>query len=142
MSDRAEELRRALPAENAELKAQLNQTLDMVLAPYRATIERVKPYLQHLRICPRFSLSDGARMIPPECTCGLDNLLEAIGNENQSLQTEKPECIWIDWRHEDAYWATGCGLLWSFEADGPAENGVKFCFGCGGKVAIGEQGNE
>jgi hypothetical protein len=64
--------------------------------------------------------------------------IESLQAENAELK--KPECIWID---EDAYWATGCGLLSSlrsFEADGPAENGVKFCFGCGGKVTIGEQG--
>ena len=44
-------------------------------------------------------------------------------------------CHWRDSRNpEDTIWETGCGELFVFEADGPAENGFKYCPYCGGPL--------
>lgn len=38
-------------------------------------------------------------------------------------------CQWGD--DEEGIWNTGCGELFQFDADGPRENGFKFCPYCG-----------
>jgi len=43
-------------------------------------------------------------------------------------------CIWTD--QEDGTWLSECGVLWCFEADGPEENGMKFCPFCGKKLQV------
>lgn len=35
-------------------------------------------------------------------------------------------------------WDTGCGNAFEFNADGPKENGFKFCPYCGGELEIVE----
>ena len=42
-----------------------------------------------------------------------------------------------EWKFdEEDYWETACGHYWCFLADGPKENGVKFCPYCGKEVVI------
>ena len=41
-------------------------------------------------------------------------------------------CEWTE--DEDGYWDTGCGELFQFNDDGPAENRFKFCPYCGGEL--------
>lgn len=43
-------------------------------------------------------------------------------------------CTWKPHRdeHMPGTWESGCGgALWTFEHDGPVENGIKFCMSCG-----------
>lgn len=35
------------------------------------------------------------------------------------------------WRDMQEYWETGCDNAFSFETEGPEENGFKFCPYCG-----------
>jgi hypothetical protein len=39
------------------------------------------------------------------------------------------ECLWVE--DADGLWETQCKAVWEFMADGPEENGVKFCPCCG-----------
>lgn len=41
-------------------------------------------------------------------------------------------CAWIE--DEDGKWDSACGEAYCFTVDGPAENGVRFCHGCGAPV--------
>lgn len=46
-----------------------------------------------------------------------------------SMDGPPPTCAWtVD---DDGIWNTGCGNAFMFEADGPHENGFKFCPYCG-----------
>ncbi len=45
-----------------------------------------------------------------------------------------PECVWTHDRNMDS-WDSACGQKWQFNDGGPAENNVRFCHGCGGRVA-------
>ncbi|MBV4365872.1 hypothetical protein [Erwinia phyllosphaerae] len=42
------------------------------------------------------------------------------------------------WRYDenDYFWSSSCGEDWQFTVDGPVENRVKFCQGCGKQVRI------
>jgi hypothetical protein len=44
-------------------------------------------------------------------------------------------CVWTEDPDSDK-WDTTCGEAWSFTTDGPVENGVKFCHGCGRTVML------
>ncbi len=49
-------------------------------------------------------------------------------------------CTWTksnDPHMPDTFNAT-CGVVWTFTDGGPAENDVRFCPGCGGKVVKGK----
>jgi hypothetical protein len=49
-------------------------------------------------------------------------------------------CTWTksnDPSMPDTFDAT-CGVVWTFTDGGPAENDVRFCPGCGGKVVEGQ----
>ena len=58
----------------------------------------------------------------------------------------KDWCRALDWRdsqvcgwkycEHDYFWDTECGDAFYFENDGPAENNVRFCHGCGRRVKI------
>ncbi len=44
-----------------------------------------------------------------------------------------------EWKSDDddyRAWYTGCGHLFEFIADGPSENGAKFCQFCGGTLNV------
>lgn len=70
----------------------------------------------------------------------------ALGSEIFKLCKQRDEllaalertCTWTNC--DDDYmpgtWDGSCGAKWTFTEDGPAENSMKFCPECGGKVAI------
>ncbi len=41
-------------------------------------------------------------------------------------------CRWTE--DEDGVWHTACGRTWILDNEGPAENGVRYCFCCGKRV--------
>ena len=55
--------------------------------------------------------------------------------------TPERSCTWTpdDTFNDDCTWHSACGELWSFIDGGPAENRVKYCHYCGGKVVIAGQ---
>lgn len=58
----------------------------------------------------------------------LDGLAAALG-----VGVRSGDCVWT-WDDADCFWTTGCGSSWSFDGGGPAENGARFCHGCGGRI--------
>lgn len=44
--------------------------------------------------------------------------------------TRKDVCIWT--QDSDGSWHTACNKTWEFIDGGPADNGARFCFHCGG----------
>jgi len=55
--------------------------------------------------------------------------------------TEK--CNWVEVNEwDDMSWETDCGRKWEFMADGPVENQVDFCMGCGKPVQLPAQGGQ
>lgn len=48
----------------------------------------------------------------------------------------KTACSWGRADDETDTWEGACGVVWQFNEGGPKENGVRFCFRCGGKVQI------
>lgn len=96
-----------------------------------------------------------------------EQLLLRLGKIRQHMETEYPHCfertaVWrmaaadpeqmldvphvirgqCEWREVDeadcTTWESACGQKWEFTNDGPAENGVKFCQGCGKPIEIVE----
>jgi hypothetical protein len=47
-----------------------------------------------------------------------------------------PECQWLLDDDDSSTWQTACGALWQFTDGGPAENLMKYCHHCGGKVVL------
>jgi hypothetical protein len=43
-----------------------------------------------------------------------------------------PPCVWRE--DADSLWNTACGRTWQFFDEGPGENRVNFCHGCGHPV--------
>jgi len=41
-------------------------------------------------------------------------------------------CLWEE--DEDGIWHTSCGEAFQFTADGPAENGTRYCMYCGREI--------
>lgn len=39
----------------------------------------------------------------------------------------------------DGAWQASCGMYWTFEAEGPRENNMRFCPGCGKPLAVVEK---
>lgn len=58
-----------------------------------------------------------------------------LSESNERLRNPEP-CHWICNGVDLEYFETSCGVTWSFEADGPRENGAKFCPGCGHPIAV------
>ena len=60
---------------------------------------------------------------------------------NQAERIAKLEAT-CEWREVDEFdcttWESGCGQKWEFMCDGPVENNVKYCHGCGGLIALQE----
>jgi Lar family restriction alleviation protein len=54
---------------------------------------------------------------------------------SQSKQATPPACEW--WKDDDGIWKSACGKVtaWTFDDGGPAENGCRFCHGCGRAIA-------
>ena len=54
-------------------------------------------------------------------------------------ETEPERCKWTPAdQFDDEIWETGCGEEFIFTAEGPKENGVKFCHNCGKPIEISE----
>ncbi|WP_225571195.1 hypothetical protein [Pseudomonas sp. Y24-6] len=45
------------------------------------------------------------------------------------------DCEWSQ-DEDSGIWNSGCGSIWSFHDDGPAENGMNFCHCCGKNLVI------
>jgi len=70
-----------------------------------------------------------------------DDLIEelkaaALPWDQRQAQEPTKSC---EWAQEDdinmpGTWRSACGVLWTFNEDGPVENGMKFCCGCGKKL--------
>lgn len=59
-----------------------------------------------------------------------------ITHAQQWLESGEPAtCKWTCDADMDA-WESACGEAWQFMDDGPAENNVRFCQGCGKPVEI------
>jgi hypothetical protein len=66
-----------------------------------------------------------------------EETLEWIRSEMVRPQVESRSCVWtLDASENGDVWGTGCGAYWWFETDGPFENGVQYCFKCGGVVEL------
>lgn len=90
--------------------------------------------------------SDEWHALPDECD---DDLVERVGNRLGQLHekllayplpaappvTDTPQgCEWHT--DDDGMWHTSCGRTWEFINDGPAENRMHYCMGCGRKVDV------
>jgi hypothetical protein len=67
--------------------------------------------------------------------CEDEQLVAALRAGAQALREQPQPCQWKYDDHNDT-WETACGRTWVYECDGPVENKVHFCQGCGGKVAL------
>lgn len=88
--------------------------------------------VKSLRTLARIDTAD-SEYAPDEHIAGIAaDHIEAL-----EAQLAQYEC---EWSPEDDYessnWSSGCGAHWEFFDDGPVENGVEYCFRCGGKVVI------
>ena len=41
-----------------------------------------------------------------------------------------------EWTDDPSGWQTGCGREWQFINDGPVENRMDYCMGCGKRVVV------
>ena len=48
-------------------------------------------------------------------------------------------CQWTPMDDESGTWESACGQAWTFMEDGPVENNVRFCHGCGKPIEIKDQ---
>lgn len=61
--------------------------------------------------------------------------------QEYATPTDSAKCNWKLGEYGEEPWKSDCGMEWSFPADGPVGNGMKFCPGCGKAVAaLGEGG--
>lgn len=63
---------------------------------------------------------------------GRDQIRQAL---RADLAKPLPVCVWTYEPLDDA-WDSACGEKWQFLADGPVENKVRFCHGCGRPVKV------
>lgn len=45
-------------------------------------------------------------------------------------------CEWVPDADDSGDWVTACGRRWAFIDDGPSENKMHYCMGCGRTVAV------
>lgn len=57
--------------------------------------------------------------------------------EDKDMENEKTVYTCVDKEH-DAWTCGACGYIEDFEADGPAENGWRFCPACGREIEVGK----
>ena len=61
-------------------------------------------------------------------------------SDYSGLYLQPPAIESCDWKYDDddiaPKWDTACGKSWAFVYEGPVENGVRFCHGCGKKVSL------
>lgn len=70
-------------------------------------------------------------LLPPTAVLALIADLEAA---QAALAERDGTCQWVESR-DGEYWETSCGEAWCFTDGGVEDNGVKFCHGCGKRVA-------
>lgn len=70
--------------------------------------------------------ANDVRDIAEDAIVALDAALARVGES----------CTWTPMDEEAVSdWETACGRAWSFTEDGPTENRMDFCMGCGRRVA-------
>ncbi len=57
--------------------------------------------------------------------------------EDMDMENEKTVYTCVDEAH-DAWTCGKCGYIEDFEADGPVENGWRFCPACGREIEVGK----
>lgn len=63
------------------------------------------------------------------------NLPDLLRKEREYDALIAAECAWDYDDHSDS-WDSACGEKYQFISCGPAENGVRFCHGCGKRVRL------
>jgi len=56
-----------------------------------------------------------------------------------ALEREAAHCVWrleVDQWGDSSLWHTACGRAWTFTDDGPVENRMDYCHGCGTRVLV------
>jgi len=56
-----------------------------------------------------------------------------------ALEREAAHCVWrleVDQWGDSSLWHTACGRVWTFTDDGPVENRMDYCHGCGTRVLV------
>ncbi len=63
-------------------------------------------------------------------------LTRIVPMAKQPARQQEPVCEWQpeDDEHMPGTWRSDCGVLWTFTVDGPKENDMRFCCGCGAKL--------
>jgi hypothetical protein len=51
-------------------------------------------------------------------------------------EATSPEDGTCEWTDDPSGWQTGCGRDWQFIDDGPVENRMDYCMGCGKRVRV------
>lgn len=71
----------------------------------------------------------------------VDALQQRLTAADERADERDGTCEWI--REEDCgSWSSSCGITWTFQDDGPAENGMHFCHSCGKTLAVEETDSE
>ena len=60
------------------------------------------------------------------------SLIEAMGVISRAVPILCKTCQWSE--NQNGVWDTACDKTFFFDADGPVENGAKFCLYCGGEL--------
>ncbi len=64
---------------------------------------------------------------------------KVIGEQVSKQYVPFRKCSWVYFENDiEEYWETGCGEKYSFNDGGLKENGVNYCFKCGGKIRVTE----
>lgn len=58
-----------------------------------------------------------------------------ITHTDDSVAGERTKCEWA-YQAVDFNWHSGCGAVWSFNDEGPEENGMNFCHACGKPLTV------
>jgi hypothetical protein len=85
----------------------------------------------HCRYCPAGSRNGWQH----EAHCAYVESVKAVETAEQALDalaSAQAACVWTE--DSDGQWNSGCGRTWEFIDDGPAENRMDFCHGCGHPV--------
>ena len=59
-----------------------------------------------------------------------------LSKDRQPIDSDT-SCKWVEVDEYDCTtWETDCGRKWEFMADGPVENDIKYCHGCGKPIEL------
>lgn len=73
--------------------------------------------------------------ITPRELAAIKRELKAAREEIEIMRAARGVCKWT-YDHSEGFYETDCGQSWRFEDGGVADNGVKFCHGCGKVVEV------